>query len=64
MKTWTQQNEEIWAREREVAERKGFASVQAYRDYLANENRKRTYLAKIARYQRAIEEMQTWLDEH
>ena len=63
-KSWEEQNEEIWAKEAKKAESLGFASVYAYREHCAMENRKKTYQAKIARYQKAIAEMEAWIASH
>lgn len=63
-KSYEQQCADVWAKEAKKAEEFGFESVAKYRLYLANQNRKATYLAKIARYQKAIEEMLAWLAEY
>lgn len=63
-KSYDEQNKEIWAKEAKKAESLGFKSVAEYRQHLADENRKKTYLAKIARYERAIAEMEEWLAAH
>lgn len=60
---WEQIND-VWAKEEKKAKSLGFETVQEYRQHLADENRKKTYLAKIAHYQKAIEEMQAWVDAH
>lgn len=64
MKTWAEQNAEIWEREAQTAKNKGFDNVYAYRAYLAEQNKRKTYIAKIAHYKRAIEEMEAWLNNH
>ncbi len=63
-KSYEEQLKDIRAKEEKKAKSLGFSSIEKYREHLANENRKRTYLAKIARYQRAIAEMTEWLAEH
>jgi len=63
-KTLSQQQAEVWAKEEQKAFSLGFESVEEYRQYLADENRKKTYLAKIARYEQAIAEMKAWLETH
>ena len=63
-KTLGQQQAEVWAKEEQKALSLGFESVYEYRQYLANENRKKAYLAKIARYEQAIAEMKAWLETH
>lgn len=63
-KSYKEQVADVRAKEAARAERLGFASVEAYRQHLSIENRKATYRAKIARYQRAIAEMQAYLDTH
>lgn len=63
-KTYEEQLKDIREKEAKKAEEMGFESIREYRTYLANQNKKATYLAKIARYQKAIEEMQAWVNEH
>ena len=63
-KTLGQQQADVWAKEEQKAFSLGFESVEEYRQHLADENRKKTYLAKIARYQQAIAEMEAWLETH
>lgn len=62
-KSYEEQCADVWAKEAKKAESLGM-SVAEYRQYLADKNRKETYLAKIARYEKAIAEMQAWLAEH
>lgn len=63
-KSYEEQCKDVWAKEAKKAESLGFASVEEYRQHLANENKKRTYLAKVARYKKAIAEMEEWLAVH
>lgn len=63
-KSYEEQCKDVWAKEAKKAESLGFESVAEYRQYLADENKKRTYLAKIARYEKAIAEMEEWLASH
>lgn len=63
-KTYNEQCADVWAKEAKKAESLGFNSVEEYRRYLADENRKKTYIAKISRYRKAIAEMEEWLANH
>ena len=63
-KSYEEQCKDVWAKEAKKAESLGFESVAKYRQYLADENKKRTYLAKVARYKKAIAEMEEWLAVH
>jgi len=63
-KSWMEQCKDVWAKEAKKAESLGFESVKEYRQYLADENRKKTYVAKIAHYKKAIAEMEEWLAVH
>lgn len=64
MKSYMEQCKEVWAKEAKKAESLGFESVAEYRQHLADENKKKTYIAKIAHYQKAIAEMEEWLANH
>lgn len=55
-------NQNIWAKEEKKAKELGFENVQAYRTYLSNQNRKKTYIVKIERYKKEIKRMQAFLD--
>lgn len=59
-----QQQNEVWAKEEQKGKELGFNTLEEYRTWKANENRKKTYLAKIAHYEKAIEDMKKWLAEH
>ena len=63
-KSYLEQCKDVWAKEAKKAESLGFESIAEYRQHLADENRKKTYIAKIARYQKAIAEMEEWLANH
>lgn len=63
-KTYNEQCADVWAKEAKRAESLGFNSIEEYRRHLADENRKKTYIAKISRYRKAIEEMEEWLANH
>ena len=63
-KTYEEQYEDIKAKEMKKAKEMGFDSVQELREYFANQNRKKTYLAKIERYKKAIAKMEAWIEMH
>ncbi len=70
-KSYEVQCAEVWAKEAKKASEMGFASVKEWRQYQADQNRKKSYEIKIARLQkfipelqRKIEYMQKWVEEH
>lgn len=63
-KSYEEQLNDIHAKEAKKAESLGFKTVAEYRQHLSNENKKKTYITKIAYYKKAIAEMEKWLANH
>ena len=61
-KTFEEQYKDIKVKEMKKAKEMGFNSVEELRKYFADQNRKKTYLAKIERYKKAIAEMEKWIE--
>lgn len=63
-KPYEEQLADIRAKEIKKAKSLGFENVEAYRKHQANENRKKTYLAKIERYEKQLAEIKKWLADY
>ena len=62
-KSYDEQYEDMRRIEQKSAEKRGM-TVEEFRKYQATQNRIKTYEAKIARYEQAIEEMKKYIAEH
>lgn len=59
-----EQNKQIAIKEELSAKKHGYKTVEEFREAQAISNRIKTFKAKIARYEQAIEEMKQYIEEH
>ena len=57
-KNYEEQVKDVQAKELKVAKERGFNSVEDFREAVAIENRKKSYIVKIAKYEKYIAEME------
>lgn len=63
-KTYKEMQMDIERKEKESALKHGFEDVYEWRKYQAEQNRIKTYKAKIEHYEQAIAEMKAYIAEH